>query len=68
MIVFGGIVGFARGMVPDAHRVFDPEMLLKEVIEYTHYLPKEWEGQLHSKKVGLIYSSKALAHHIAGTH
>ncbi|CAE6504880.1 unnamed protein product [Rhizoctonia solani] len=60
--VFGGIVGFARGMVPDAHRVFDPEMLLKEVIEYTHYLPKEWDGQLHSKRVhtefGLLFDMK----------
>ncbi|CAE7206498.1 unnamed protein product [Rhizoctonia solani] len=60
--VFGGIVGFARGMVPDAHHVFDPEMLLKEVIEHTHYLPKGWEGQLHSKRVhtefGLLFDMK----------
>ncbi|KAF8744430.1 Autophagy-related protein 9, partial [Rhizoctonia solani] len=60
--VFGTILGIARGMVPDAHQVFDPEMILKEVIRYTHYLPKEWEGQLHSKRVhtefGLLFDTK----------
>ncbi|CAE6444650.1 unnamed protein product [Rhizoctonia solani] len=60
--IFGTILGIARGMVPDAHQVFDPEMILKEVIRYTHYLPKEWEGQLHSKRVhtefGLLFDTK----------
>jgi hypothetical protein len=49
--VFSTIVAITRGMVPDAHRVFDPEMLLREVVRHTHYLPSDWEGQLHSKMV-----------------
>jgi len=50
--VFGGILTIARGMIPEENRVFDPELLMTEVIAYTHYMPEEWKGQLHSKKVG----------------
>ncbi|KIM49348.1 hypothetical protein M413DRAFT_438535 [Hebeloma cylindrosporum] len=49
--VFGGILTVARGMVPEDNRVFDPELLMSEVINYTHYMPDNWKGQLHSKKV-----------------
>jgi len=49
--VFGGILTVARGMIPEENRVFDPELLMTEVITYTHYMPDEWKDQLHSKKV-----------------
>ncbi|KAF8643869.1 hypothetical protein AX16_008885 [Volvariella volvacea WC 439] len=49
--VFGAILTVARGMIPEEGRVFDPEELMMEVIAYTHYMPDEWKGQLHSKKV-----------------
>ncbi len=49
--VFGSVLAVARGMIPDDHRVFDTEYLIREVIRYTHYMPNEWKGQLHSKKV-----------------
>jgi autophagy-related protein 9 len=49
--VFGAILTVARGMIPDENRVFDPELLMTEVIAYTHYMPDEWKGELHSKKV-----------------
>jgi autophagy-related protein 9 len=49
--VFGSILAVARGMVPDEHRVFDPELLMTEVISYTHYMPDPWKDVLHSKKV-----------------
>ena len=49
--VFGSVLAVARGMIPDDHRVFDTEYLMSEVIRYTHYMPSEWKGQLHSKKV-----------------
>lgn len=38
-------------MIPEENRVFDPELLMTEVIQYTHYMPDEWKDQLHSKKV-----------------
>ena len=52
--VFGSVLAVARGMIPDDNRVFDPELLMMEVIAYTHYMPDDWKGMLHSKKVGLI--------------
>lgn len=46
--LFGTIMAVSRGMVPDPHRVVEPEQLLSAVIEETHYLPAEWRGRLHS--------------------
>lgn len=36
--------------------VFDPEASLNEVVRWTHYLPIEWRGQLHSQMVGVLVS------------
>lgn len=49
--IFGAVLAVARGMIPEDNRVFDPELLMTEVIQYTHYLPDEWKGELHSKMV-----------------
>ena len=54
--IFGGILTVARGMIPEENLVFDPELLMMEVIHYTHYMPTEWKGQLHSQSVS-IYTS-----------
>jgi hypothetical protein len=51
LALFGGIMAVTRGMIPEENRVFDPELLMTEVITYTHYMPEEWKSQLHSKKV-----------------
>ncbi|KAI0306296.1 autophagy protein Apg9-domain-containing protein [Multifurca ochricompacta] len=49
--VFYGILAVARGMIPEENRVFDPDVLMKALVQYTHYLPDEWRTQLHSKVV-----------------
>ncbi|WWD05169.1 hypothetical protein V865_003242 [Kwoniella europaea PYCC6329] len=49
--LFGGVLAVARGMVPEENMVFDPEERMKEVVGYTHYLPAEWKGKLHSQFV-----------------
>ncbi|WVQ65483.1 uncharacterized protein L199_003659 [Kwoniella botswanensis] len=49
--LFGGVLAVARGMVPEENMVFDPEERMKEVVGYTHYLPAEWKGKLHSQMV-----------------
>ncbi|KAH7889606.1 putative transmembrane protein [Phlebopus sp. FC_14] len=62
--VFGSILAVARGMIPEENRVFDPELLMTEVIQYTHYMPDEWKGKLHSKQVhqefGELFAMKVL--------
>lgn len=52
--VFGSIMATARGMVPEEHRVFDPEELMAEVVQFTHYMPDSWKSELHSKKVAIL--------------
>ena len=49
--VCGSILAVARGMVPEKNRVFDPEVLMRDVIRYTHYMPNSWRDMLHSQKV-----------------
>lgn len=49
LTVFTGILATARGMIPEENFVFDPEVLMMDVIHYTHYMPTEWKGQLHSQ-------------------
>ncbi|KAF9246404.1 putative transmembrane protein [Melanogaster broomeanus] len=49
--VFASVLGVARGMIPEENRVFDPELIMTEVIQYTHFMPDEWKDQLHSKQV-----------------
>lgn len=49
--LFGSILAFSRSMIPSESFVFDPETSLKVVAEFTHYLPEEWEGRLHTDEV-----------------
>ncbi|KAK0528306.1 autophagy protein atg9 [Tilletia horrida] len=60
--VFGGVLAFARGMIPEENAVVDPEMEIREVIRRTHYYPDEWRGRLHSAEVhadfGTMYMLK----------
>ncbi|SPO29656.1 related to ATG9 - integral membrane protein required for Cvt and autophagy transport [Ustilago trichophora] len=60
--VFGAILAVSRGMIPDEHLVFEPEAVLREVIQHTHYLPQDWKGRFHSAEVhqafGQLYTLK----------
>lgn len=54
--VFGGIWAMTRGMVSEETSVFNPEYALRNVIEYTHYMPDHWNGRLHSFEVKQEFS------------
>lgn len=62
--VFTTVWAVARGSVPEENLVFDPEFALTNVIEYTHYLPSQWRGRLHSDEVrsefALLYRMKIM--------
>ncbi|KAK9468109.1 autophagy protein Apg9-domain-containing protein [Lipomyces arxii] len=49
--VFGTILAVARGLIQEETLVFDPEANLRYVAEFTHYLPPEWNGKLHTDEV-----------------
>lgn len=55
--IFGSIMATARGMIPEDNRIYEAEVLMEEVIQYTHYMPENWKGELHSKQ-----ASKLLFH------
>jgi autophagy-related protein 9 len=59
--IFGAILAVSRGMVEDGHLVYDPEILMKEVIKHTHYMPEGWKGNLHSQMV-LSIQTKAYSY------
>ncbi|KAK0764596.1 hypothetical protein N5P37_002062 [Trichoderma harzianum] len=54
--IFGGIWAITRGMVSEETQVFDPEYALRNVVEYTHYMPDHWQGRLHSFEVKQEFS------------
>ena len=48
---FGGILAVARCMTPEENRMFDSEVLMKAIVQYTPYLPDEWREYMRSKTV-----------------
>ncbi|KHO01111.1 Autophagy-related protein 9 [Metarhizium album ARSEF 1941] len=54
--VFGAIWAMTRGMISEETTVFNPEYALRNVIEYTHYMPDHWQGRLHSFEVKQEFS------------
>jgi autophagy-related protein 9 len=54
--VFGTIWAVAHGAIPEENMVFDPEYALRNVIEYTHYMPSQWKDRLHSDEVKREFS------------
>lgn len=49
--VLGAVWAFARGRVSEDESVFDPEYAMRNVVEYTHYMPDHWQDRLHSSDV-----------------
>ncbi|QPG93849.1 autophagy protein atg9 [Epichloe festucae Fl1] len=54
--IFGGIWAITRGMVSEDTTVFNPEFALRNVIEYTRFMPDHWKGRLHSFEVKKEFS------------
>jgi autophagy-related protein 9 len=54
--IFGAIWAITRGMVSEETAVFNPEYALRNVIEYTHYMPSHWQSRLHSFEVKQEFS------------
>ncbi|CAI4057312.1 autophagy protein ATG9 SKDI_04G0950 [Saccharomyces kudriavzevii IFO 1802] len=53
--ILGAIWSVSRNTITQEYHVFDPEETLKELYEYTHYLPKEWEGRYHKEEIKLQF-------------
>ncbi len=55
--IFGALWGFMNGSIPEENLVFEPEYALRNVIEYTHYMPNTWQDRLHSDDVKREFST-----------
>ena len=49
--VFSAIFALSRSFIPAETLVFQPEKLMREIIEKTHYCPPVWHDRLHSDLV-----------------
>jgi len=62
--IFGTLWAFMNGSIPDENLVFEPEYALRNVIEYTHYMPSHWHDRLHSdevkKEFAVLYQLKVM--------
>ncbi|KAK1999662.1 autophagy protein Apg9 [Colletotrichum falcatum] len=54
--LFAAIWAAARGMISEETTVFDPDYALRNVIEYTRYMPDNWNGRLHTADVKREFS------------
>jgi autophagy-related protein 9 len=54
--IFAAIWATTRGMVSEETLVFNPEYALRNVIEYTRYVPDHWKSKLHSAEVKQEFS------------
>lgn len=54
--VMGTLWAVAHGGIPPDNLVFDPEYALRNVIDYTHYMPSQWKDRLHSDEVKKEFS------------
>ncbi|PFH55227.1 hypothetical protein XA68_10332 [Ophiocordyceps unilateralis] len=54
--LFGSIWAMTRGIISEDTSVLNPEYALRNVIEYTHYMPDHWQGRLHSFEVKQEFS------------
>jgi len=42
---FASILAIARGMIPEEDMVFDSEVPMKAIVQYTHYFPEEGQAK-----------------------
>lgn len=53
--LFGIVLAVSRSLIPDDNLVFDPVMLMKNIVYHTHMFPATWKGREHTYEVFIIY-------------
>lgn len=56
MTVSGLIMTVCKGLIPDEHIVYSPELLLRNVAMAIHYMPDNWAGHAHTARVRDTFS------------
>ncbi|TPX57735.1 hypothetical protein PhCBS80983_g03625 [Powellomyces hirtus] len=55
--IFATSTAVVRGMVPDDNEVFEPALLLRNVVEEVRYMPDSWRGKMHTDQVRRQFSA-----------
>lgn len=51
MTLFGSIWAICHGAINEEYTAFSPEETLRELISFTHYSPKSWDGKYHTEDI-----------------
>lgn len=54
--ICGLIMTVCKGLIPDEHMVYSPELLLRNVAMAIHYMPDNWAGHAHTARVRDAFS------------
>eukprot|EP01118_Nematostelium_gracile_P011327 TRINITY_DN39_c0_g1_i1.p1 TRINITY_DN39_c0_g1~~TRINITY_DN39_c0_g1_i1.p1 ORF type:complete len:632 (+),score=154.63 TRINITY_DN39_c0_g1_i1:63-1898(+) len=49
--ILGTIIAICRSVIPDENALFEPEKVMEEIVQHTHYMPKSWRNRLHTPEV-----------------
>mmetsp|Transcript_9788 Transcript_9788/g.16809 ORF Transcript_9788/g.16809 Transcript_9788/m.16809 type:complete len:717 (+) Transcript_9788:381-2531(+) len=49
--IFATILAVCRALITEEHKVFAPEVAMKEVVKHTHYFPRKWRNRCHHMDV-----------------
>lgn len=55
--LFGAILAIGRALTPDPYAAYDPKGMMEAVARETHFLPPEWQSNLHADEVRREFSN-----------
>jgi autophagy-related protein 9 len=55
--LLGVVLTICRSMMPDSTKSSDPEKLMNDIAEYTHYMPRSWKGKLYTDSIRKEFGS-----------
>jgi len=54
--IFTSILAFTKGQISEEYKEYDPQMLMENIAQETHYYPKKWREEAYSDDVHHIYN------------
>lgn len=57
LAALGIIFKFAQSIIPGDNVVNEPEQYMKDIVNYTHYFPEKWRGNVHQYEIREEFSS-----------
>ena len=55
--ILGSIISFCRILIPDENFVFEPNLAMREVVNYTHYMPDYWRDKCNTNEIYNIFKN-----------